>query len=41
MQRPGRYPAEVQERAVRWVPEHQQEYPSLWAAITSIASDEV
>jgi len=38
MQRPGRYPAEVRERAVRLVQEHQQEYPSQWAAITSIAS---
>jgi len=38
MTRPGRYPAEVRERAVRLVQEHQQEYPSRWAAITSIAS---
>ena len=38
MQRLGRYPAEVRERAVRLVQEHQQEYPSPWAAITSIAT---
>lgn len=34
----GRYPAEFRERAVRLVMEHQHEYPSQWAAITSIAS---
>ena len=38
MERPGRYPAEVRERAVRLVREHQQEYASPWAAITSIAT---
>ncbi len=38
MQRPGMYPVEVRERAVRLVQEHQQEYPSPWAAITSIAT---
>ena len=38
MQRPGRYPVEVRERAVRLVQEHQQAYPSLGAAITSIAT---
>ena len=38
MQRQGRYPAEVRERAVRLVQEHQHEYPSQWAAITSIAT---
>ena len=38
MRQPGRYPAEVRERAVRLVQEHQQEYPSPWAAITSIAT---
>lgn len=37
MRHPGRYPAEVRERAVRLVQEHQQEYPSPWAAVTSIA----
>jgi len=38
MTRPGRYPAEVRERAVRLVREHEGEYPSQWAAITSIAT---
>jgi transposase len=37
MARRGRYPAEVRERAVRMVFEHQAEYESQWAAITSIA----
>jgi len=37
MTRQGRYPAEVRERAVRMVFERQQEHPSQWAAITSIA----
>lgn len=36
--RPGRYPAEVRERAVRMVFEHQGEYPSQWKAIESIAA---
>jgi len=38
MARPGRYPPEVRERAVRLVQEHQHDYPSQWAAITSIAA---
>ena len=37
MARRGRYPAEVRERAVRMVFEHEREYESQWAAITSIA----
>jgi transposase len=37
MARHGRYPAEVRERAVRMVFEHQREYESQWAAIVSIA----
>ena len=32
-----RYPRELRERAVRLVREHRREYPSEWAAITSIA----
>ena len=37
MTRPSKYPQEVRERAVRMVFEHQDEHPSQWAAITSIA----
>src|SRR3712207_7815412 len=37
MRRRSRYPQEVRERAVRMVQEHRGEYPSEWAAITSIA----
>ena len=33
-----RYPAEVRERAVRLVLEHQGEYQSQWSALTSIAT---
>jgi transposase len=33
-----RYPEEVRERAVRLVQEHAGEYPSQWAALTSIAT---
>jgi transposase len=35
--RVGRYPAEVRERAVRMVREHEDEYPSQWKAIESIS----
>ncbi len=38
MTRPGRYPPEVRERAVRLVLEHRRDYPSQWAAISSIAA---
>ena len=37
MTRQGTYPQELRERAVRMVFEHQDEHPSQWAAITSIA----
>ena len=37
MTRPGRYPQELRQRAVRLVFEHQDEHASQWAAITSIA----
>jgi transposase len=37
MAKRGRYPQELRERAVRMVQEHRGEYPSEWAAITSIA----
>jgi transposase-like protein len=38
MTRTGRFSAEVRERAVRLVREHEQEHASPWAAIQSIAS---
>jgi transposase len=38
MSRPGRYPQELRERAVRMVFEHQDEHLSQWSAITSIAA---
>ena len=37
MTRTTRYPAEMRERALRMVQEHRSEYPSEWAAITSVA----
>lgn len=38
MKKPGRYPPEVRERAVRMVLELQNEHTSQWAAIGSISS---
>ncbi len=34
---PNKFSPEVRERAVRLVQEHRAEYPSLWAAVESIA----
>ena len=39
MARATRYPQELHERAVRMVSEHRKEYPSEWAAISSIAEN--
>jgi transposase len=36
MGKPIKYAPEVRERAVRLVREHEREYPSQWAAISSI-----
>ena len=37
MKKSSKFSPEVHERAVRLVQEHRGEYPSLWAAIESIA----
>ena len=37
MKKSNKFSSEVRERAVRLVQEHRGEYPSLWAAIESIA----
>src|SRR4030095_2777309 len=38
MTRPGRYPQELRQRAVRLVFEHQDAHPSQWAGVCSIAA---
>ena len=38
MKKSPKFSPEVRERAVRMVQEHRGEYPSLWAAIESIAA---
>jgi len=38
MEKAQQYSSEMRERAVRMVQEHQSEYPSQWAAISSIAA---
>jgi transposase-like protein len=37
MNKTNKFSPEVRERAVRLVQEHRSEYPSLWAAVESIA----
>jgi transposase-like protein len=37
MNKSNKFSPEVRERAVRLVQEHRNEYPSLWAAVESIA----
>jgi len=37
MNKSNKFSREVRERAVRMVQEHRGEYPSLWAAVESIA----
>jgi transposase-like protein len=37
MNKSNKFSPEVRDRAVRMVQEHQGEYPSLWAAVQSIA----
>ena len=37
MSRAARYPTDVRERAVRRVFEHERQYDSQWAAISSVA----
>jgi len=37
MNKSNKFSPEVRERAVRMVQEHRGEYPSLWAAVDSIA----
>lgn len=37
MNKSSKFSPEVRERAVRMVQEHQGEYPSLWAAVESMA----
>ena len=37
MNKPNKYSPEVRERSIRMVHEHRGEYPSLWAAVESIA----
>ena len=37
MRKSNKFSPEVRERAVRMVQEHRGEYPSLWAAVQSIA----